>query len=398
MLGVTGGIAAYKSAELIRRLQDQGAEVRVVMTRAATEFITPLTLQALSGNPVHLDLLDTETESVMGHIELARWADIILVAPATADFIARLNAGQGDDLLTAVCLAAECKMALAPAMNQAMWAKETTRNNCENLLSHGYLLFGPGEGIQACGEVGPGRMMDVETIVEQTIHVFPSTLLTGLKVVITTGPTREAIDPVRFISNQSSGKQGYALAEAAIEAGARVILISGPTCLDTPDRAQQIDVVSADDMYDAVMAQLEDCDVFIGVAAVADYKPANRAPQKLKKDLNPSGRSITIELVENPDIIASVASALPRPFTVGFAAETESLLDHARAKLKKKNLDMVIANDVSDTSIGFNSDDNRTVVLWDDHEEALPVMSKRNTAAKIIEFIADRLKITNVDE
>ncbi|MBD3646061.1 MAG: bifunctional phosphopantothenoylcysteine decarboxylase/phosphopantothenate--cysteine ligase CoaBC, partial [Pseudomonadales bacterium] len=273
LLGVTGGIAAYKSAELIRRLQDQGADVRVVMTRAATEFITPLTMQALSGHPVHLDLLDSETESVMGHIELARWADVILIAPASANFIARLQAGQGDDLLTTICLAAECRIALAPAMNQAMWAKASTRENCESLLARGCLLFGPDEGIQACGEVGPGRMLDVGALVEQTIGVFPSTLLTGRKVVITAGPTREALDPVRYISNHSSGKQGFALAEAAVEAGASVTLISGPVHLETPDRVNRIDVVSADQMYDAVMQNIEDCDIFIGVAAVADYKP-----------------------------------------------------------------------------------------------------------------------------
>ncbi|MEX2488182.1 MAG: bifunctional phosphopantothenoylcysteine decarboxylase/phosphopantothenate--cysteine ligase CoaBC [Pseudomonadales bacterium] len=394
LLGVTGGIAAYKSAELTRRLQDQGADVRVVMTRAATEFITPLTMQALSGHPVHLDLLDTETESVMGHIELARWADIVLVAPATADFIARVNAGEGDDLLTTVCLAAECKMALAPAMNQAMWAKETTRQNCENLLSRGYLLFGPGDGIQACGEIGPGRMLDVDQIVAQTIAAFPSNLLTGRKVVITAGPTREAIDPVRFISNQSSGKQGYALAEAAIEAGAQVILISGPTNLDTPDRVRRIDVISADEMHDAVMAHIVDCDIFIGVAAVADYKPASSATQKIKKESASSGQPVTIELVENPDIIANVARLSPKPFTVGFAAETEALLDNARKKLIKKNLDMLVANDVSDASIGFNSDDNRTVVLWDDQQEELPIMSKRNTSIKILELIANRIKTT----
>ncbi len=394
LLGVTGGIAAYKSAELVRRLQDQGADVRVVMTRAATEFITPLTMQALSGHPVHLDLLETETESVMGHIELARWADMILIAPATADFIARLNAGQGDDLLTTICLAAECKIAVAPAMNQAMWAKESTQANCESLLARDYLLFGPEAGIQACGEQGPGRLLEVDKLVEQTINVFPSTLLAGRKVVITAGPTREPLDPVRFISNQSSGKQGYALAEAAIEAGAEVVLVSGPTHLAPPDRAHPVNVVTADEMYDAVMANMGGCDIFIGVAAVSDYKPAKRAAQKIKKSEAPSNRSITIEFVENPDILASVANLSPKPFTVGFAAETESVLEHAREKLRRKNLDMIVANDVGDESIGFNSEDNRIVVLWEDHEEALPIMSKRNVAARIVELIAERTQTT----
>jgi len=289
-------------------------------------------------------------------------------------------------------------MALAPAMNQAMWAKETTRQNCESLLSRSYLLFGPGEGIQACGEMGPGRMLDVENIVEQTINGFPSNLLSGRKVVITAGPTREAIDPVRFISNHSSGKQGYALAEAAVEAGAHVVLVSGPTSLATPDRVHRIDVISAEQMYDTVMSHVVDCDVFIGVAAVADYKPVTSAAQKMKKKSAPSNKSISIELTENPDIIASVADLSPKPFTVGFAAETEWLLDHARKKLARKKLDMLVANDVSDTSIGFNSDDNRTFVLYGDEEQELPIMSKRNTAVRIVELIADRIKTTTIDE
>lgn len=391
LLGVTGGIAAYKSAELIRRLQDRGADVRVVMTHGATEFITPLTMQALSGHPVHLDLLDTETESVMGHIELARWADLILVAPATANFIAKLAQGHGDDLLSTICLAAQCRIAVAPAMNQAMWSSEANQENVRHLAQNQVEIFGPDQGLQACGEVGEGRLLDVDGIVELTANIFPSGRLSGRKVVITAGPTREAIDPVRYISNHSSGKQGYALAEAAVEAGAEVVLIAGPTNLDVPDRCRQIDVVSADEMYNAVMAEVAGADIFIGVAAVSDYRPATRRDQKIKKSDAPSNQALTIELVENPDIIASVANRDDAPFTVGFAAETENVIEYAKRKLEKKRLDMVIANDVSDPSIGFNSDDNRTTVIWKGHEEELPMASKRNVAARVVELIAERI-------
>ncbi|MDZ7686721.1 MAG: bifunctional phosphopantothenoylcysteine decarboxylase/phosphopantothenate--cysteine ligase CoaBC [Gammaproteobacteria bacterium] len=392
LLGITGGIAAYKSAELLRRFQDRGADVRVVMTRAATEFITPLTLQALSGHPVHLDLLDTETESVMGHIELARWADLILVAPASANFMARLAQGHGDDLLTTICLAAQCPIAVAPAMNQGMWANEATQANVELLTEQHIRLFGPDQGLQACGETGLGRLMDIDGIIELAEQVFPNTLLSGKKVVITAGPTREAIDPVRYISNHSSGKQGYALAEAASEAGAKVVLITGPTHLAPPDRVQLIRVVSADDMYRAVIAEVEDCDVFVGVAAVADFKPVHLAEQKIKKGDAPSNQVMNIELIENPDIIASVAALDHKPFTVGFAAETENIIAHARKKLSRKNLDMVVANDVSDQTIGFNSEDNCITVLWgDDEQEELPIASKRNVSARIIELIAARM-------
>lgn len=405
LLGVTGGIAAYKSAELIRRLQDKGADVRVVMTHAATEFITPLTLQALSQHPVHLDLLDPETESVMGHIELARWADLVLIAPASANFIARLARGHGDDLLTTLCLAAQCPMAVAPAMNQAMWANEATKANVRMLESNGISIFGPDEGLQACGEVGAGRLLDVDGIVSLTEKVFPSGLLSGKTVVITAGPTREAIDPVRYISNHSSGKQGYALAEAAIEAGAHVILVSGPTDLAAPDRAELIKVVSALEMYDAVMKAAPGCDIFIGVAAVADFRPVSVSEQKIKKsdspsndspsNDSPSNKAWTIELVENPDIVASVASLDPKPFTVGFAAETRNVIEYARKKLKKKKLDMIIANDVSNTAIGFNSDNNEITALWEDHVEALPVANKRVVSHRIVELIADRLASRN---
>ncbi|HIG42178.1 MAG: bifunctional phosphopantothenoylcysteine decarboxylase/phosphopantothenate--cysteine ligase CoaBC [bacterium] len=391
LLGITGGIAAYKAAELLRRLQDQGADVRVVMTPAATEFITTLTMQALSGHPVHVDILDTETESVMGHIELARWADVVLIAPASANFIARYCGGHGDDLLTTLCLAAECKIVIAPAMNQAMWQNEQTQINIQYLQQSAVHLFGPEEGLQACGEVGQGRLLDVDAIVEQMTALFPSTKLTGRKVLITAGPTREAIDPVRYISNHSSGKQGYALAEAALEAGAEVVLISGPTNLLPPERVKTINVVSADDMFSAAMAEIEDCDIFIGVAAVADFKPMIVSDQKIKKTTASSNQVMSIELVQNPDIIASVSKSQPELFTVGFAAETENLLRYAKSKLEKKNLDMIVANDVSDGAIGFDSNDNATTILWKDGQLTLPLMSKQNVSARIIDIIAERL-------
>ncbi len=393
LLGITGGIAAYKAADLTRRLQDQGADVRVVMTRGATEFITPLTLQALSNHTVHLDLLDAETESAMGHIELARWADLIIVAPATADFIARLAMGRGDDLLTTVCLATECRIAIAPAMNQAMWAKKATQENCRKLQDMNVLIFGPDEGRQACGETGAGRLLNVDEIVIEAASQFASGLLAGKKVVITAGPTREAIDPIRYISNHSSGKQGYALAEAALEAGAMVTLIAGPTNLTPHDRVQLVPVVSTKQMYDAVMKEIPDTDLFIGVAAVADYRPANIETQKIKKNAETSNQSMTLSLIENPDIIAAVASAEKRPFTVGFAAETNNLIEYASKKLINKGLDLIVANNVADSLIGFNSDENQTAVLWDDHVENLPRMSKGNLSRRIIELIATRLKL-----
>ncbi|MBO6557502.1 MAG: bifunctional phosphopantothenoylcysteine decarboxylase/phosphopantothenate--cysteine ligase CoaBC [Pseudomonadales bacterium] len=389
LLGVTGGIAAYKSADLTRRLQDEGADVRVVMTHSAQEFITPLTMQALSGHPVHLDLLDTETESVMGHIELARWADIILVAPATADFIARYASGHGDDLLTAVCLAAECTMAVAPAMNQAMWAKAATQANVDALRNMGVHTFDPDEGLQACGETGAGRLMDVPDIVTRVSDLFDQGTLAGRHVVITAGPTREAIDPVRFISNHSSGKQGYALAEAALEAGARVTLVSGPTHIPAPERATLVPVESAQDMLDAVMQCAPGADIFIGVAAVADYRPESSADQKLKKQ---ASEGLALSLVQNPDILKTVAGLTEnRPFSVGFAAETENLVDYATKKLETKNLDMIIANNVADTSIGFNSDDNETIIITRDGQEPLSKSSKEVVSRKIIATIAERM-------
>ncbi|WP_372878789.1 bifunctional phosphopantothenoylcysteine decarboxylase/phosphopantothenate--cysteine ligase CoaBC [Spongiibacter marinus] len=386
LLGITGGIAAYKSAELVRRLKDHGADVRVVMTAAAMEFITPLTLQALSGNPVHTALLDPEAEAGMGHIELARWADLILVAPASADFMARLASGRGDDLLTTLCLATPAPIALAPAMNQGMWRDPATQANADTLRQRGVALFGPAAGEQACGDIGPGRMLEAEQLAELAAGLFNSRALDGICLSITAGPTREAIDPVRYISNHSSGKMGYALAEAAADAGARVTLISGPTQLPCPPRVTRVDVISADDMYQASMANMGSCDIFIACAAVADYRPAHIEEQKIKKQ----NTSMHIELVRNPDIVSAVASHDQRPFTVGFAAETQDVIHYAKGKLEKKNLDMIIANDVSDTRIGFNSDENSVTIIDPSGQQKLEQMGKRQLAKQLIDLIAAR--------
>lgn len=389
IVGVTGGIAAYKSAELIRRLKDQGADMRAVMTAAAQEFITPLTLQALSGNPVHTTLLDTEAEAAMGHIELARWGDLILIAPASADFIARLAHGHGNDLLTTLCLAARCPIAVAPAMNQAMWASSANQANLALLKDRGIHQFGPAEGSQACGDVGLGRMLEATQLADMAADLFPSNILTGKRVVITAGPTREAIDPVRFISNHSSGKMGFALAEAARDAGAQVTLISGPVHLATPERVRRIDVVSAQDMLQAALDQSSQTDIFIATAAVADFRPQNSPNQKIKKQDN-SG-VMTLTLVENPDIVATIARQQPKPFTVGFAAETRDVVNYARQKIARKNLDMIVANDVSRSDIGFNSDENAVTVLWHNGEQVLDLASKHQIARTIIALIAQRL-------
>ena len=383
LLGVTGGIAAYKSADLIRRLQDGGAQVRVVMTKAAQAFITPLTMQALSGNPAHTDLLDTEAEAAMGHIELARWADFILVAPASADFIARFNHGQADDLLCTLCLATDAPIAIAPAMNQAMWRDKNTQNNIENLRDKNIAIFGPGEGSQACGDTGLGRMLEPTELAELTAKQFPSNILDGVNVVITAGPTREAIDPVRYISNHSSGKMGFALAQAAVEAGAKVTLIAGPVTLTTPDKVTRVDVESAQQMHDAVIDTLADCNIFIGAAAVADYRPINIAEQKIKK----SADSMNIELTRNPDIITAVANHVERPFTIGFAAETEAVEEHARGKLARKNLDAIIANDVAVEGLGFNSDNNAVTLISSEIEKVFPISSKQQLSRLLINEI-----------
>jgi phosphopantothenoylcysteine decarboxylase/phosphopantothenate--cysteine ligase len=387
LLGVSGGIAAYKSAELVRQLQELGATVRVIMTRGACEFITPLTLQALSGNSVHTELLDTEAELGMSHIELARWADLMLVAPATADLLARLATGRADDLLTTVALATAAPRLLAPAMNQQMWRDPATTANVATLAARGHTLVGPASGEQACGDVGPGRMAEPAAIAAAAAAMFDSGLLAGKRVVITAGPTREALDPVRYISNHSSGKMGYALARAAVDAGAVTTLVSGPVTLSAPLHARVIAVESATQMLDECLQLLPECDIFIACAAVADYRPATAEPQKIKK----GPEEITLRLVRNPDIVATVATAGNRPFTVGFAAETNNLLEHAGDKLQRKGLDMIVANDVSDRSIGFNSDDNAATVLWPGGREELPLCGKEAMARRIIELIARRL-------
>jgi phosphopantothenoylcysteine decarboxylase/phosphopantothenate--cysteine ligase len=384
LLGITGGIAAYKAAELTRMLQKAGAEVRVVMTRAATEFITSLTLQALSGHRVHLDLLDADAEAGMGHIELARWADVILVAPASADFLARTVQGHAGDLLSTLLLATRAPVALAPAMNQGMWDDAATQQNLVTLRERGYHLFGPGSGQQACGEVGPGRMMEPEELLLHTAGLFDTGLLDGLHVTITAGPTLEAIDPVRYISNHSSGKMGFALAAQAAEAGAQVTLIAGPVHLPTPDRVHRIDVVSAQDMLDAVLAHCDPCDIFIGVAAVADYRPADVPTDKIKK----SAETLELQLVRNPDIISRVAALDRRPFVAGFAAETRNVEEYGREKMQRKGLDLLFANHATDT---FHADSIRATAIWQESSRTLGPASKTAVARDMLTLIRERL-------
>jgi len=384
ILGITGGIAAYKSAEIARRLQDHGAQVRVVMTEAATEFIRPLTLQALTGHPVHTDLLDAEAEAAMGHIQLARWADLLLVAPATANFIATMVHGSANSLLGAIYLATAAKTAVAPAMNQAMWSHPACQENIQALKSRGTFIIEPDTGAQACGDVGPGRLQQPDIVVERLADLFNTNLLAGKKVVITAGPTRESIDPVRYISNHSSGKMGYALATAMAEAGATVTLISGPVSLDQPQRCQIIDVICAEDMLNAATDAVKDADIFIAAAAVADYRVAQISEQKIKKKSD----KMTLKLVKNPDIVSILSNSNPKLFVVGFAAETENIASCAKQKLVQKKLDAIIANDVSRADIGFNADNNE--VLWIDAEshQHLGKKSKALLARDIVELIA----------
>ena len=385
LLGITGGIAAYKSAELTRLLVKAGAEVHVAMTPSATEFITPLTLQALSGNRVHLDLLDAEAEAGMGHIELARWADLIVIAPATADFMARMTHGQADDLLTAVILASTAQIAIAPAMNQAMWADGITQSNLEALQLRRIHVWGPASGEQACGDVGPGRMIEPQEIADRCAGMFETTRLTGKKVLMTGGPTREAIDPVRFISNHSAGKMAFALAAEAAAAGAQVSLVSGPVHLPTPDRVGRTDVESAEQMLEAVMERVADTDIFIGVAAVADYRPATIEAQKIKKNAD----SMTLALVKNPDIISRVAALTDGPMVVGFAAETEHLEANGTEKLKRKGLDLLFANKATET---FNSDEVTVTALSGHSQQTLGPGSKLNIARLMLDLIAEHLE------
>jgi phosphopantothenoylcysteine decarboxylase/phosphopantothenate--cysteine ligase len=414
LLGVTGGIAAYKCADLVRRLREVGAEVQVAMTPAATAFVAPLTFQAVSGHPVHTELLDANAEAGMSHIELARWADLILVAPATADFIARLAHGMANDLLSTLCLATDQPIAVAPAMNRLMWQNAATQDNCRLLARRGAKIWGPGVGEQACGEIGAGRMLEpvelCNLVVEQLgarnnmaefrpeppVAPLSSTAplaphdLRGLTVLLTAGPTREALDPVRFISNRSTGKMGFAVAEAAAAAGARVVLVSGPVTLKTPSGVERIDVESAVEMHEAVMERAHQADIFIATAAVADYRAANTAEQKIKKTRD----ALTLELVRNPDILADVAALRShRPFTVGFAAETHDVLHYAEDKRRRKSLDMIAANQVGVAGSGFESEQNELHVLWEGGERVLPLADKTLLGQQLIALIAERYRL-----
>ena len=393
ILGVTGGIAAYKSAEVVRRLQDRGAEVRVVMTPGAEEFLRPLTMQALSGHPVHTGLLDEKAEAGMGHIELARWADLILIAPASADFIANMVHGRADSLLAAIYLATPAKVAIAPAMNQAMWSHSASVENINNLTRRGVTIIGPESGSQACGDIGPGRMEQPDSIIEQASSLFNSGVLQGKKVVITAGPTREALDPVRYISNHSSGKMGYALAAAAIEAGADVTLISGPVALSIPEKCQGILVMSADEMQPAALEFAEGADIFIATAAVADYKAASIASEKIKS----GDDKMTISLEKNPDIVNSVASTFEDLFVIGFAAESNDVETYAKGKLEQKHLDAIVANDISRTDIGFNSDNNEVSWIDTDSTIAFGKRSKAQLARDLVAQIAIKINPTHLD-
>lgn len=387
LIGVSGGIAAYKCPELVRRLKHYGADVRVVMTDAASAFITPLSLQAVSGHPVSNSLLDPNAEAAMGHIELAKWADFILLAPATADLIARLAIGMADDLLTTICLATSSPVAIAPAMNQQMYRAQPTQKNLRTLAGYGRLIWGPDYGEQACGDVGPGRMLSPDELCKRLINHFscPGDLK-GVNFLLTAGPTVEAIDPVRFISNHSSGKMGFAIAQAAVNRGASVTLVTGPVNLPTPDHVRRINVTTALEMHNVVMQYADKVDIFVACAAVADYRAANIADEKLKKHDN----HMTIELVRNPDIVADVAAmGINRPFVVGFAAETQNVKEYALNKLKQKNLDMICANDVSQPGSGFNSDMNEINILWNGGELVLTLSDKLSLSQVLLDKIIE---------
>ena len=411
LLGVTGGIAAYKSADLVRRLRESGAAVQVAMTPAATAFVAPLTFQAVSGHPVHTELLDASAEAGMGHIELARWANLILIAPATADFLARLAHGMANDLLSTLCLAADQPMAVAPAMNRLMWQNAATQDNCRLLARRGVKIWGPGTGEQACGEIGAGRMLEPVELRNLVVELLgarndgaelrPKPVLAvasaltpydlqGLTVLLTAGPTREALDPVRFISNRSTGQMGFAVAAAAAMVGARVILVSGPVHLPTPPGVERIDVESALEMHEAVMRRVREADIFIATAAVADYRAAHAAEQKIKK----TQEALTLELVRNPDILAEVAALRShRPFTVGFAAETHDVLRYAEDKRRRKNLDLIAANQVGVPGSGFESAQNALHVLWEGGERLLPLADKTLLGQQLLALIAERHRL-----
>lgn len=385
ILGISGGIAAYKAPELIRRLKEQGAEVRVVVTESAKAFVTPLTLQAVSGYAVSDDLFDPSAELSMGHIELAKWADAVLIAPATADVMARIQAGIANDLLTTICLATAAPLILAPAMNQQMYRAKVTQYNLAMLMQRGVAIWGPADGAQACGDVGPGRLLEpTELVAKLTVFFASNQDLAGVNIAITTGPTREPLDPVRYISNHSSGKMGFAIAQAAAARGANVTLISGPVQLATPEKVTRIDVTTALEMQAAVMAQAPHQHIFIGCAAIADYRAQSIAADKIKKQ----GDTMTVELVKNPDIIAGVGAMTEnRPFVVGFAAETVSVEQYAKRKLVEKQLDLICANDVSLAGQGFNADANALHLYWKEGDKALPLTDKSQLAQQLLDEI-----------
>ena len=383
VLGVTGGISAYKAAFLVRLLRKNGANVRVVMTQSATKFVTPLTFQALSAKPVHTELLDLNTETAMGHIELAKWADLILIAPASANFIARYANGFAEDLLSTLCLATDSPVIIAPAMNQQMWRNQATQENLERINARGITVVGPTAGVQACGDDGPGRMLEPEEIVAHTANIFQTNILTGSRLLVTAGPTREAIDPVRFLSNRSSGRMGYAVATAAAEAGADVTLISGPVDLAAIGIEKVIHVTSAEEMQESVMQRINNIDIFISAAAVADYRVQKISEQKIKK----SDDTYELIMQKNPDILAEVSALYDAPFTVGFAAETENLELNAQTKLHLKNLDMIAANQV-DKKLGIDCDENALTIFWKTGREKLPLAPKNKLARSLIKLIA----------
>ena len=391
LLGVSGGIAAYKSADLVRRLVEREFDVRVVMTSGAREFITPLTFQALSANPVHVDLFDNAAEAAMGHIELARWADLVVVAPASANIISKLNTGAADDLLTTVCLATSAKVLLAPAMNQQMWANTATQRNVASLREQGVWFVGPASGEQACGEFGAGRMVEPLDIVERVVSLLSSGDMDNLAVLVTAGPTREAIDPVRFLSNHSSGKMGFAVAQAASQAGATVTLVSGPTELAPPSGVRTVEVISVREMHEQVMAYVGGSDIFIGAAAVADYAPSEISEQKIKKHTD----SLSLSLSRTIDILAEVSGLSNPPFTVGFAAETENLESNAKRKLQSKSLDMIAANQVGQAGSGFGSEYNQLKLYWPGGGTELPYAPKSEVARELINIVASRYHAKN---
>lgn len=386
ILGITGGIAAYKTPDLVRKLVAKGANVRVVMTQSANEFVSPLALQAVSGNPVSDNLLDKDAEAAMGHIELARWADKLLVAPATANFMAKLTYGLADDLLSTLCLATKAPIYIAPAMNQQMWFAAATQANLQILEQRKIQLLGPAQGEQACGDVGPGRMLEPQELADLLAQQPLEQVLAGKHITITAGPTREEIDPVRYLSNHSSGKMGYALAVAAQELGATVTLISGPVTIQPPEKVKTVSVCSAQQMHDAVMQTTHNCDIFISCAAVADYRVQQKTNQKIKK----ADSELTLTFIKNPDILSDVAHLANAPFTVGFAAETQNLREYALGKLQRKKLNMIAANDVSDNTIGFNSEQNALSVFWSKGEKKLEIADKQLLAKQLMQLVTQR--------